>query len=290
MRRFLILAFLIFLFQPNLSSQNRFIESYQAGLYFGFRDLRIESFTNNSNLDFINYMNFLDYDPGGYPYIGISADFKMRNNFAVNLKIFSTDDIFPTSLNLSVQHYFNDYFGFSFGLYTYPLFTGNLEDYHKSVDIGYTLDLNQGDYRQRNIYDFGWIAGPVLKYEKGRFLTNLKFNLGISGFLPFREEFRQEKTNSNFRRIIKYETSFKKEFFLFPEFYAAVGILKLKNFMIGLQFQSNLMISKRSLDYTRTIYNWSFDNREVEKVSSPKHRFNMVDMDFGIFLKVLPGQ
>lgn len=290
MKRFFFLFIVVGFFFTEAYSQKRFIESYELGLFFGFRDLRIDSLPNSANLDFINYMSYLDYDPIGSPYIGISTVFKLRNNFELALKVFTNDDIIPTAANLSVQHYFNNYFGLNFGLYTYPLFTSDYEVFHNLEDVGFNPVLNSGYYRQRDIYDLGWIAGPVIRLNGKVFYANLKLNVGYSGFITFTESFKQEKINSNFRRIVEYETTSKKEFFFFPEFKAGINIFSFKNFILGMQFQSNMMISKRSLDYTRTTYNWSLVDKTTEKVSNPKHQFDIFDMDFGLFFRFLPKE
>jgi hypothetical protein len=287
MKRFLFLFIVVGLFFTEAYSQKRFIENYELGLFFGFRDLRIDSLPNSANLDFINYMSYLDYDPIGTIYIGLSAVFKLRNNFEVAFKVFTNDDIIPTAANLSAQHYFNDYLGLNFGLYTYPLFTSDYEVFHNMEDVGFHPSEY---YSQRNIYDLGWIAGPVFRLNGKVFYANLKLNVGYSGFITFKEDLKQEKINSNFRRIVEYETTSKKEFFFFPEFKAGINIFTFKNSVLGMQFQSNMMISKRSLDYTRTTYNWSLVDKTTEEVSNPKHQFDIFDMDFGLFFRFLPKE
>lgn len=269
-------------------TQNKFIEACQFGLWFGFRDLQIDSLPNAQNLDFINYMSYNDYFPVGYPYLGFSVQLQIKNNWQVDAKVFTTDDIIPTSFNLSVQHYFSKYMGFNLGFYTYPLLTSDYERYHNIEDTDF-YPVPSGS-RQHNIYDAGIIGGPVFSVSRKVFFANLKLNIGYSGFVPFKEEFFREKINSNFQRIVKYETHYNMGFFFFPEIKAGLNLFSRNNITIGLQLQADAFFSKRNLKYTRTTYNWTMNDPVVEKISNPKHQYNLFDWDFGIFLRFLPKE
>lgn len=284
MTRILFILILISGSTFGVYSQSPFIESYRVNLFFGHRDLRIKNLPEGQNLNFINYMSFLDYHPIGAPYIGFSTHIQLRNGLDVDLKLFSNDDIYPSGGKMSVQYYWNDFLGMSIGMFAHPFWTSDYEEFHNTRDVQY-YPL-QNFHMHGNIYDMGWKIAPVLKYETGRFFANLRFNFGFSGFLPYADEIGQEMMNSNFRRIIRYETDFDMQFFLLPDMRAGMELINIGNSVLGIQLHTNYLISRRSLNYTRITYNWAYENPVIEEVSNPKHRFNIWNLDFGIFLRV----
>lgn len=266
-----------------IHSQNRFLESYTISLFLGTRDLQIDSLPDTDNLDFINYMSFLDYEPIGAQYIGVSADLKFRGGAEMSFTLFSNDDIFPTGVNLSAQYFFTDLLGINIGGFAHPLFTSDYQMFHVFRDGGqFHADRS---IRQRDVFNLGWMVGPAIQYREENFFVNMQLNLGMSGFAPFSEEFMQQEFNSNFRRVIRYETEFNSEFLFIPRLRAGVDLIKFNNSTLGLQLKSSYLLSRRSLDYYRTTFNWTAGNAVVEKIYNPKHRFNIFEVDLGIFLR-----
>lgn len=270
-------------------SQTPFIERYSISGFFGQRDLKIENLPAGQNLNFVNYMSFLDNGYiDGILYMGFSTHLQLRNGLEVEFKVFSNDDIFPTGGNLSVQYYWNNFLGLSMGLFANPFFISDYENFHNTMDDQF--HSARFFHNQKNVFDMGWKVAPVLKFEVGRFFANLRFNLGFSGFVPFTNEIYQEMINSNFRRIVRYETQYNKQFFMFPELRLALDVLNWGNSTMGIQIQSNYLISRRSLNYTRITYNWTHENQVVEEISDPRQRFNFWNIDFGLFLRVNNSQ
>jgi len=245
----------------------------------------IEKLPSGQHLNHINHMNIFDYEPFGIPYMGFSTHLRLRSGLDVDFKVFSNDDIYPTGGKLSAQYFINDFWGFGIGAYGRPIATFGQDDFHQNRDI---LEFQTwgGFELERNIYDLGWKFGPVFRYVHRGFFANLKLNFGFSGFVPISAEVLQKQIHSNFRRVIRYETSFDQQFFFFPEFRAGVELLNLRNVAIGVQLYSNYFTSRRSLNYTRTTFNWSFDNYEIEKIESPKHSYNIFNLDVGLFLRI----
>jgi hypothetical protein len=266
-------------------SQNPFIVRYSFSGFFGQRDLKIENLAAGQNLNFVNYMSFLDNGyVDGILYMGFSTHLQLRNGLDVDFKVFSNDDIFPTGGKLSVQYYWNNILGISVGLFANPFFTSDYENFHNFMDAKF--HSAQFYNTQKNIFDLGWKVAPVLNFESGRFFANMRFNFGLSGFVPFTNEIYQEMINSNFRRIVRYETKYNKQFFMFPEVRLGLDVVNWGNSTIGIQIQSNYLISRRSLNYTRITYNWIHENQVVEEISDPRQWFNFWNIDFGLFLKV----
>lgn len=287
MKKIVILLFLIGCNFHDLVAQSPLVQSYRVNLFFGQRDLNIESFPLGPNLDFVNYMSHYDdlYVPIGIPYIGFSAHLQLRNGLELDFQAFSNDDIYPTGGKLYAQYFINDFWGFGIGAYGRPIATFGQDDFHQNRD---QLEFQTwgGFELERNIYDMGWKVGPVFRYVHRGFFANLKLNFGFSGFVPISAEVLQKQIHSNFRRVIRYETSFDQQFFFFPEFRAGVELLNLRNVAIGVQMYSNYFTSRRSLNYTRTTFNWSFDIYEIEKIESPKHSYNIFNLDVGLFLRI----
>jgi len=287
MKRILLL-FIISFYSLCAYSQRPLIERYQWNMFLGSRDLNIEELPMGRNINFINYLPYWPYSPIEAPYIGISSQLLLRNGLEIDLRIFTNDDIIPVSGKFSVQHYFNDLLGVSMGMFAYHFYTSNYTIFHTNRDRPLAIhSLSRNSY---GIYDLGFKIAPVLRFENRTFSTSFRLNFGLSGFVPFTDEINQMKPQSNFRRVIRYNSHYDLQFFMFPDLRVGVNLIHLRNSVIGLQMVTNYMISRRSLNYTRTTYNWDFSNPIIEEISNPRHRFHAWNIDFGLFVRFHTGQ
>jgi hypothetical protein len=287
MKRILFL-FIISFYGHFTYSQRPLIESSQWSLFLGSRDLLIEELPMGQNLNFINYLPYWPYSPIEAPYMGFSTQLLLRNGLEIDLRIFSNDDIFPVAGKFSVQHYFSDLLGISMGMFAYHFFTSKYLGFHTIGDK--PLEIHSHFLTSYNLYDLGFKIAPVLRFENRTFTTSFRLNLGLSGFVPFTDIINQFKPQSNFRRVIRYNTHYDLQFFMLPDLRVGVNLLHIRNSVIGIQVLTNYMISRRSLNYTRSTYNWDFTNPIIETINNPKHRFHTWNIDFGLFLRFNSGQ
>lgn len=154
--------------------------------------------------------------------------------------------------------------------------------YHKINDEGFYGDANRG-FRQRYIYEYGLMAGPVIQFD-WRFLHFYgKLNAGLSNIGRFEEIVQNKEKLSN--RVIEYlyETDHSLAFFILPEAEFSVDFFRIKNAKCGFQIQAAGYTSSRSLDYTRTTWTWVREDPVMEEIDNPAHGIRKMEVDAGIF-------
>lgn len=286
MKKTLLIILLICIVLSGLNAQERFIEKYSFSMCFGARSLACDSFPDNENLDFLNYL----YNAKGgnlspdYGYLGMASHLWLHGNWEVDIKLLMYDDFIPNQMNISAQYFPVHYLGFNFGINGYSQLMNEFNQYHHNVDTGFYGDIDQ-NYRQRSLYDLGFIGGPVLAIQESRFSGILKLNAGFGTFLSFSESISQKKINSNFRREFIYSTEPTPSFFFFPELSLTFDILEFSHSMLGIQMQASYYLARRSIDYTRKTLIWTTDYPVSEKVISPVHPYAKFDIDVGIYLR-----
>lgn len=282
--RLLISIFFILILQfLPLIAQEKFITDYKIAAWFGFRYTDRDSFANNENLDFLNYM--VSYPEEGtpeYEYLGFSARLWFRNNWQADINIAMFDEFAPNNLNITAQYMPLKNIGITIGFYSQPLLVNDWPAYHKINDEGFYGDANRG-FRQRYIHEYGIIAGPVIQLD-WRFLHFYgKLNAGLSNIGRFEETVRDKKMFSNQVIEYLYETGHSPSFFIMPEGELSFDLFRLKNTKCGFQIQAAGYSSSRSLDYTRTTWTWMRENPLKEEIDNPLHRIRKMEMDAGIY-------
>ena len=84
----------------------------------------------------------------------------------------------------------------------------NFDYFHKINEPDY---YTYADYRQRNVYELGLLAGPVLKFHYRILNVVMKLNFGINELFPFSEDIHQKQIDANYRRKLIYETISDRE-------------------------------------------------------------------------------
>ncbi len=286
MKGTLLIILLICIVLSGLNAQERFIEKYSFSMCFGARSIACDSFPDNENLDFLNYL----YNAQGgnlspdYGYLGMASHLWLAGNWEIDIKLSMYDDFIPDQMNISVQYFPLKYLGFNFGINGYSQLMNEYNQYHHNTDTGYYGDIDP-NYRQRSLYDLGIIGGPVLAIQEGRFSGIIKLNAGFGTFLSFSESISQKKINSNFRREFIYSTELTPSFFFFPELALGFALISFPNSILGIQLQASFYIARRSIDYSRETLNWTNEYPFSEKVISPVHPYSKFDIDVGFYLR-----
>lgn len=277
----LILGF-IFIIGSKVYSQDKLIEKYKVSLLFGARDVSRDSLKNNENLDFMNYLHS-SHDMMEYQYLGISTHLWFRGNWEADLKIAMFDDFAPNNLNLKAQYFPLKNLGISVGFYSYPQLLNDFSTYHRLNDLGFYGDMNT-NFRQLRIHETGFMVGIVLPINYRIFHCKILLNGGISSLSTFKEIVNQKQINSNLRKEINYSTLMSPALFLFPEIELNFDCFKIRDSKIGIQIQSSWYTVSRSIDYDRTVYEWTSIAPTKERINSPIHHFEKFELDFGIYL------
>ncbi len=278
-----IFLFLIVFSNLALLAQDKLLITYKLSMFGGLRDTKVDSFPNTQNLDFLNYL--YDFHSGyDYEYFGFSGHFWLKNSFEADIKIAMYDDFAPDNLNLTVQYFFHQNMGVNFGFYSHTQLMNGFNSFHITSDTGWYGDL-ETNFRQRKLRDRGFQGGIVIKEDFGFINPSLKINAGISSFKPFSETVLQKEIDGNFLRRIDYQTNNTWSFFFFQELLLDFDCMKFEKTSLGIQLQENYFFSNKSIDYTKTVFEWTAENPLTESVNPPKHKYGKFDFDLGIYLK-----
>jgi hypothetical protein len=284
-KHLLIIQFFLMLICSHLSSQDKFIQNYKVSTWFGFRYMERDSFQNNENIDFLNYL--LSYDEAGvseYQYLGFTAHFWLRNNWEAVFKIAMFDDFAPNNLNITIHHYPLGFAGFSLGIYGFPQLLNDFSTYHRVNDAGWYGDINT-NFRQRYLYEYGLSTGARFKVNWKSLHLFTGMNFGITRVPGFREIVQQKEINTNFRKEIHYKTHASWSPFLFPELELNIELFKLKQKTAGIQLQTNWYSTNRRMNYTRTVYSWEMNTPEIDEIKPRLHRIKKFEADLGVYLR-----
>ncbi len=267
---------------PLLPAQGRFIEKKQAAIWFGVRDITPDSLANSGDLDFLNYLYSSD-EMAEYQYLGLSAHLWFRGDWEADLKVAMYDDFAPTSLNLKAIWMPMKYMGFTAGFYSYPQLLNEFNMFHRLSDEGFYGDTDS-NFRQRHIHETGVMAGLVMPVNYRFIHLTLYLNGGISALSKFNEKITQKIVNGNMKREIRYSTKSSRALFFFPEADLGLDCFRIGETTLGIRGHASWYITRRSIDYSRTTYEWTYDNPVKEVIDNPAHRFSKLEFDAGIYL------
>lgn len=267
---------------PLLPAQARFIEKKQTSVWFGVRDITPDSLANSGDLDFLNYFYSSD-EMAEYQYLGLSAHLWFRGNWEADLKVGMYDDFAPTSLNLKASWRPTKYLGFTAGFYSYPQLLNEFNMFHRLSDEGFYGDTDS-NLRQRRVHESGIMAGLVMPVDYRFIHLTLYMNGGISTLSKFSEKVTQKMINGNMKREIRYSTKNSPALFFFPEAELGLDCFRIGETTLGIRGRVSWYAVKRSVDYNRTTWEWTYDNPVYEEVDNPAHRFSKLEIDAGLYL------
>ncbi len=276
-----IQIFLFILFPAIIMAQEN--ERFRTSFYFGVREIAKDSMPDKNNIDFMNYIHT---GSGSFDeqYAGIGMQFKLNRQWEFEVKVSVLSDLVPSHFDLNSTLLFSKYLGLNLGLFTYPVYIENYNFYHINNTTGYIGDINS-NFRQRIIHEWGIKSGASFKLDQKRFHGLLNANVGMTSFSRFNESIAQKKNNANLRREFRYATHFSRALFFNPEIEAGFDCFKLGNAMFGAQFKANLFFTRQAIDYTRTVYYWTEEMPEKQRIKSPEHSFLKYDADLGFYCR-----
>lgn len=278
----ILLVLLLSLPSSSLFAQGSFLEKKQVALWFGIRDITRDSLPNAGDLDFLNYLHSSD-DMAEYQYLGVSAHLWFRGDWEADIKVAMYDDFAPNNLNIKALWLPMRNMGFTAGFYTYPQLMNEFNMFHRIEDEGFYGDTDN-NYRQRRVQESGLMAGLVVPFSHRWLHATAYLSGGISTFSLFSEKVTQKAINSNLKREIRYSTDISPAVFFFPEFEIGADCFTVGNAKTGIRLHTSWYTVRRSIDYSRVTYDWTYDNPIRTEVDNPAHRFSKFEFDAGFFL------
>ncbi len=277
-----IVIFILIIGNLTVFAQNGFIKSYKIATFVGVRDDKRDSFPNNENLDFLNYIK-QDKEYVDYLYLGLSSHILFKHNIETDLRFAFMGGM--SDIYISTQYFPIKNVGFNIGFYSNGYMLNEFSTYHKINDIGMFGDL-ETNYRQRFPVDIGFFGGLNLQIRFWKIHTLMKLNTGMSSIKPFSETVGQKEVNGNYRKNIEYETKHNFQIYYFPELEFNIDCIKIQNSTIGFQLQTSYFYARKSIDYKRTIYEWTNQNPIIENISGQKHQIRLFYLDLGLYVRL----
>ena len=285
MRKILLAISIIILYGIKLYAQDEFIKEIKLTPLAGFKDVRVGRHPINENADIMNYI-YANQNKREYYYWGLALNLKILEKIKLDFSstIFGTSDK-PNSFSLSLQYYYQKQKGINIGAFSFTQNLNRLSEYHVpsalNVDF-YDISLLP---KKNTPIDYGMYCGAIFVKEKGIATLRYSINIGLSNISPFSESVFQKQINGNIRREIKYETIQNFELFLLPKTELDIHLFRIKRNKFGIQLQSNLYLMAKSINYNRTIYEWTHENYSIEEVTNRKHYYRKFEFNFGLYMK-----
>ncbi len=263
-------------------------EKFCFNLNFGGRYINRDSLANAEDLDFMNYL-YKQEKSAEYGFISLNFRMSPAEKIEFSATAVLLSDLSPNQLNIDVRYkpVIHDKpvnWGLIGSFFIYPQYLENFNSFHIQSDTGFTADLNP-NFRQISIYDLGIAAGPTMNYQYKRFFTEISFRTGICGFIPFSERISQKKTDANLIREIHYETSYSPAVFFMPEAEAGLRLNSGHRANIGIMMKAGGIWSKRTINYTRTIYTWTSENEIVSDISPENRWYSKIEIQGGFYIE-----
>ena len=266
-----------------LKAQETDKKQFKITILGGSREISNDSLADAADLDFMNYLHhqnqYSDYELAGFAF-----DWTINPTWELGLRILTESDLNPRELSLTAQYTHESWYGIRFSAFTYPQYIESFNQYHINNDAGYIADIDP-NFRQVSISDRGFSVGPFVHLEHKRLYFNIRLNGGISWFTQLQGSIAQKELQSNLRREFRYQTKGSASLFISPEAEIGIDCFKISGLWCGFQLRGSLLYSKRSINYTRTLYNWTPDNSQSENITNPRHRYQKQEGDLGFYIR-----
>ena len=267
----------------SLFAQGLDINNKEITFSFGFSEYNVQKFPANDDLDFLNYA-YSDPEILDFGLLKLGYKFNFLSDFSTDMKLIMQSDLAPVNYDVSVSYRFNEMVGIGIGSMLTNTYVSYFEEYqHQALSEYYLMDEN---LRQFKAYDLGFYVSPILlPIQNDRFRATIKCDVGLSSFLREQTAFYHKRKLSNERLLYDYHTKMTFQPYVNPKVELRLKAFKVKFISVGFLLNTNFFLSNRSINYNRTIQQWTADNEQINKVKPNKHHYSRFEMDFGLYIK-----
>jgi hypothetical protein len=280
MRKTLLLI-LIVSFGLNLFAQDYYFNKGRLSVYRGYRDITVSN-RPNKDLDFLNYV-YTDDENSLYQYTEATLKLWSKKNFQLEGSMAIYNELKPYCFKLSFNYQFKHGIGLMAGAMSNRLYLVEYNSFYATI-------YNE-DYYPRSL-DRQWHFSIGSAYIAPTYELNYKWvhleaalKTGLSSYMPFHQRDIIKQYESNFKRVLDYETLWTPAIFAMPEVELLVDLIKYKKGAIGGRMKFSYFYTRNALKYTLTTYDWTYDNPVAKKVNNPKHAYQQSDFDIGLFVR-----
>lgn len=224
-------------------------------------------------------MSRLDTRSSKYRNFSTGAEFKVAPKLSLGIDLLIYEELVPVSYKMYAKHFLKPEFGLMAAFHSYFVF----------IEGGYNADWTTFPAGTRNVTPYLNSSKEVNNFEYGvgvfwnKVVKNVTFKLegqiGVAQFGRYNSLNQYYHLQNSFERV-KVDVVGKPSHYVYGYTGLSVSYFPFKR--IGVQGRCQIHGGKRSLDYHRTIYHWTYQNPVKDNVNASKHSFFRTDSDIGL--------
>lgn len=262
-----------------------YIQSYSVSSYLMQRELKNQRFAFNGEPDFANYIYHRETSYPDYGYHGIAANIVFGGGIALEGRYGGLSEV--SESYFGVRYYHKPWISYSIGYFSTEYLRSRIERFQDDAVQSQFLTQSSEPLETTSFQDRGAEAGIHLAFGKKRLHYAISLNAGMSRFNSFDTDIMQQSHTSNYRQWTVYRTKEVFQPFVRPELSLDIDCIVFRNSALGVRLYSNVLVAKRSMPYTKTVYAWTNDNYTTESVAGAQHLMTRIDAGLGIYFRFL---
>ncbi|MFV0391891.1 MAG: hypothetical protein ACK5KP_08435 [Paludibacteraceae bacterium] len=277
MKKFLIIALGFHLtFFP--VSIGQIVKGIRLSSTIGFNHYSATSTSEAEHPDMMNYYMYLEDI-----YLNIALYAELKNNWTVGLSTDIGSELKPVNFSAKIYQMPFRYLGFLAGYKYDRYYVNGIDSYRKEKDTEYYI-LNS-NFVQSKLNSHDIFAGAFIPLAYGRLNTRLEVSGGYNLNSETNFVWLEKQKNTNEMRMFEYNVVPNSSWFFNPNLEVGFDVFKSQKITFGLLGNVNFHFEKKSIDYERTFYEWTYDNPEVRKITGTTHSVRHLKWDVGVYFK-----
>jgi hypothetical protein len=251
----------------------------RGSLSIGNNHLKIEKTPQSDMLDFMNY----NIGNNQNIYVNLSVLFELKKNFDISLQTDMGSNLKPYNFTLKAFYTPLKYMGVLGGYCNDKVYFKDYGAFHKLKNPDY--NVNGRDYYENTLHSNNLFAGVFFPVSYNRLNAKIAFTGGLNFTNSIKIPIFEKKINGNEIRKYEYNISSDNTWFVQPSIEFTYDCFTIGNSTLGILGNLNHTLMQKSLDYERTQFKWTYQNRETIFTDFKKHNVNHLKWDIGVFVK-----
>lgn len=256
-------------------------------MWFGGRIFNQPPVGMANQLDFFDYLISEDWEQtnyrASYGYLGLGYSNLINQSFEADIRLTMNSAFRINTGYLRGIYYLVKQIGVTMTYYAYPQLLNEFRAYYDIQELKSYSYIDDPDRMQWSIYDHTVSAGILFPFNQ----NYLSFKVGVNAGIMFTGNFKcavnQKEVHSNLRQRIEYEFLPSPAFFINPELELDIDFIRFKEKSVGMKIKSNWLTASKSIDYRKTVYQWTIENPVSEIINNVKHEFSRFEFDCGFY-------
>lgn len=280
----LILSFIT----VGIYAQNTLNPDKQFSLWFGIRDYKQPPTETSAEPDFFDYYMDTDWESVTYRniegYLGMGYLRKWTQKFETDTRISINSGLRLNTFFQRAVYYPHKYWGVSLSYYACPQLMNDYSEFYVT-NTGQKARTLTDQHPQWRIYDHIVCAGVVLPLHFDALHFRFSLHGGAILLSPFKTSVFIDNEYSNYRALHFFKFKPSASLFINPEASFNIDIHEFNGNAFGFQFQTSVLWAERSINYKRSSYEWTMDNKVENHIKGVSHSFQKFEFDAGLYFR-----